>query len=130
LNGEPIKKFVFQVQVQAQDVGMLNALQDFLGFGSIRYAPSQRSGWQPTYVYTINSLLAHQKATIPFVERYMFPCAKRDQFEVWKHAIEDYIERHKVRWGRGRSVCSEEECHRPVRGRGLCRRHYYRVTGW
>ena len=33
-------------------------------------------------------------------------------------------------WGKGLSTCSVEGCDRPVRGRGLCRRHYYRATGY
>lgn len=130
LSGEPIQKFVFGVGVEAADVGMLQALQAFLGVGSIRSCPAGRPNWKPQVVYSVRSIKAHREATIPFADRYLLPCKKRDQFDSWRNALEVYAERHKVRWGQGRSQCAIEGCDRLVRGRGLCRIHYYRVTGW
>jgi hypothetical protein len=34
------------------------------------------------------------------------------------------------RHGKAPSSCSVDGCGRPVRGRGLCRSHYYRATGY
>lgn len=129
-NGDPVKQFLFAVTVRSSDVGMLETLRDFVGAGWIRHDPRRRANWKPLSTYSIKSLKAHQEATIPFADRYLLPCAKRDQFEAWRNALEEYVERHHVRWGRGPSSCRIDGCERPVRGRGLCRSHYYRETGW
>jgi hypothetical protein len=130
LSGEPILKFVFSVRVEESDLSMLEALREFIGFGSIYRSRSRHPKWKPTVTYAVNSLKAHWQATIPFVERYLLPCAKRNQFDQWRSELADYVGRHNVRCGRGRSICAMDGCPRIVRGRGLCRVHYYRVTGY
>jgi hypothetical protein len=116
--------------VEATDIGLLETLREFLGVGSISHSVPQNVRWKPTVVFCVNSIKAHRRATIPFADRYLLPCAKRDQFEAWRQALEAYADRHNVRSGLGRSLCAIEGCRGIVRGRGLCRRHYYRVTGW
>lgn len=130
VDGYPIQKFIFLVTVEARDLGMLEQLRAFLGFGSIRHVERAKPQWQPQVVYTVNSLTAHWQATIPFADRYLLPSAKRDQFEAWREDLERYVERYNIRCGRGPSPCSIEGCEKLVRGRGLCRSHYYRATGW
>ena len=129
-NGEPIRRFVFTVQVEIRDRALLEVLRDFLGVGSVRTRLARKANWQPEAAFDVTSIKAHQDATIPFADRYLLPCAKRDQFEAWRASMTAYVERFDVRWGRGRSTCSIDGCEQLVRGRGLCRRHYYRVTGW
>lgn len=129
-DGEPIRKFVFSVNVEARDLRMLETLRDFLGAGSITYRPPEKVGWQPMVTFAIKSLKAHWQVVIPFADRYLLPCAKQDQFLRWRGALEQYVERYNVRCGRGPSTCSVDGCDQIVRGRGLCRSHYYRATGW
>jgi hypothetical protein len=109
---------------------LIEELRAALGVGAIRDEAPRRAGWQPLSRLEVRSIKAHVEATIPFFDEYLLPCAKRDQFDAWQMAIEDYIEQHRVNWGMGRSICSVEGCDRVVRGRGLCRTHYYRVTGY
>ena len=109
---------------------MLEALRDHLGFGSIRTAPSQHDRWLPRSVYSVNSRRAHFLATIPFMERYLLPSAKRSQYERWRDALIEHEREHPSKFGKGPSPCSESGCNKPVRGRGLCRSHYYRATGY
>ena len=89
-----------------------------------------RNGHLPSATFSIRSHKAHRERTIPFMDRYLLPCAKRRQYERWKRALAAYEELHPTRWGQGPSICSVEGCRDPVRGRGLCRRHYYRATGY
>lgn len=129
-DGDPVRKFVFSVHVASRDRPILQELTDFLGVGSICNAQPERPGWQPTSTLSVRSLRAHRKVTIPFGEQFLLPSAKRDQFEDWRDALMAYVRRHNIRWGLGPSTCRIDGCERPVRGRGLCRSHYFRETGW
>lgn len=128
-NGDPVRKFVFAVTVASRDRGVLEELRRFLGVGAIQNSPPRRTGWEPTSTLSVRSLKAQQQA-IPFADRFLLPCAKRNQFEARRDALMSYVRRHNIRWGLGRSICGINGCERPVRGRGLCRSHYYRETGW
>lgn len=123
-------RFVFTVAVASRDRPLLETLQEFLGWGSISSQGSRRPGWLPTSTFCINSRRAHHAATIPFAEQYLLPSAKRQQYERWRDAVLAYEVEHPSRWGKGPSNCSVPGCDQPVRGRGLCRSHYYRATGY
>jgi hypothetical protein len=129
-DGGPRQRFVFQVSVAARDRNVLEALRAFLGTGSIHDRARRYTSWLPVSTFTIGSHRAHRQVTIPFAERFLLLGAKRRQFESWRDDLHEYERLHPPKWGRGRSACSEAGCHEPVRGRGLCRRHYYRATGW
>jgi len=129
-DGHPRLRFRFSVEMASRDRQLLEQLRDFLGRGSIHDTPARRANWQPTSTFLIASLIGHHEATIPFAETYLLDCAKRRQFEKWKEALRSYENENAARSERGRSVCSTAGCDRPVRGRGLCRRHYYRATGY
>lgn len=127
-DGSPRRKFVFAVHVARRDLALLELLRLHLG-GGISFKAPGRPAHQPTAVLAVRSHLAHHQRTIPFMDRYLLPCYKRRQFERWVEALADYENEHPTRWGRGPSTCSEPDCDRTVRGRGLCRSHYYRATG-
>jgi LAGLIDADG endonuclease len=129
-DGTPRKHFVFQIAMANRDRPLLEALRMFLGFGSIHDVARRRSHWEPQSVLTIASRKAHHAATIPFAERYLLRCAKRNQFEAWRDALLQYELDRPTRYGKGPSPCSIPGCGKPVRGRGLCRSHYYRATGY
>jgi hypothetical protein len=129
-DGTPRKHFVFQVAMADRDRPLLEALRTFLGFGSIHDVPKRRSHWEPESVLTVASRKAHHAATIPFAECYLLPCAKRGQFDRWHAALIAFENERPTRYGKGRSRCSVPRCGKPVRGRGLCRSHYYRATGY
>jgi hypothetical protein len=122
-------RFVFTLTMARRDRALLEQLRDRLGCGSIYDAPPQRDGWQPTSTLTISSRKAHVAATVPFMDEFLLaPTHKRVQYNEWRQTLfADEIE-HPRR--EGRSTCSEHDCERPVRGRGLCRSHYYRATGY
>jgi hypothetical protein len=113
-----------------RDRPLLEALREFLGYGSLYDRSPPNGRWQPTVTFTVNSITAHRFATIPFADQFLLPSAKRTQFELWRRALDSYEKAHPNRYGKGRSSCSEPGCDRPVRGRGLCRTHYYGVTGY
>lgn len=123
-------KFVFCMTMAQRDLRLLEALRSFLGFGAIQHYERGRRHWQPTSTLRIHSIWAHKKATIPFAEVFLLPCAKRQQFERWRDHLLAYDLAHPNRYGKGPSPCSVPGCGKPVRGRMLCRSHYYRATGY
>jgi hypothetical protein len=131
-DGSIRKRFVFSVAMATRDRPLLEALHSLLGVGSLRDEPARSSRLQPVTTLTVNSARSHRAALIPFAERYLLPGAKRAQFVRWRAEMDTYWSAllPKQRSGDGRSTCSVEVCDRLVRGRGLCRSHYYRETGW
>jgi hypothetical protein len=129
-DGAPRLRFVFQLSMATRDRLLLEAMQGFLGCGSISDHPPRRAGWEPISAFTVSSRRAHFRSTLPFGDHFMPFSAKRVQFDRWSAALRSYEELRPSRWGKGPSPCKIEGCERPVRGRGLCRSHYYRATGY
>jgi len=129
-DGSPRKRFGFSITMAEWDAELIVALQRFLDVGRVRRRAPARVGWQPTVTLRVQSHLANRLVIIPFSERFLPPSHKREQFEMWRAAFFAYESDHPTRWGRGPSTCSAPGCDRPVRGRGLCRSHYYRATGY
>jgi hypothetical protein len=129
IDGSPRLRFVFGITMANRDRSLLVELRELLRFGSIIDASPAQDGWQPTSTLSISSRKGHFAATVPFMDEFLVPPArKRTQFEHWRSALVAYdVERPRTV---GRSMCSQPDCDRPVRGRGLCRSHYYRATGY
>jgi hypothetical protein len=123
-------RFWFGITMARRDLALLEGLHACLGVGSIRHQPPRKEHWLPTSTLTVSSRLAHRTVTIPFFDEFLLPCAKRRQFDAWRAEFEKYERAHPTRIGFGPSPCSVEGCDQPVRGRGLCRTHYYRATGY
>ncbi len=129
-DGTPRLRFVFQVAIADRDLALLERLREALGFGSIHLHQPKARHHQRQAILTIASVKAHRASTIPFFERILLPSAKRRQFELWRDALELWDSQRPSQYGKGSSACSVDGCEKPVRGRGLCRSHYYRATGY
>lgn len=129
-DGSTRLRFRFCMTMTRRDRSVLEALQQFLGVGSIQDRPRQRTSEQPTSTFVVGSHRQLHERVIPFAETFLIATAKRQQFEEWRDAFEAHETAHPSRWGKGPSTCSVEGCHRPVRGRGVCRSHYHQLTGY
>jgi hypothetical protein len=89
-DGTPRVRFVFELSLTTSDRALLVALRSFLGAGTIEDRGQRRPGWSPESRLTIASERAHLAATIPFAERYLAPCRKREQFEHWRDELVSY----------------------------------------
>jgi hypothetical protein len=115
------------VSVASRDRQLLEALRTFLGCGTIYDTPPRRAHWQPMSHLCIASRRSAHARVIPFANHSLPDGAKRRQFEAWWKALLEYEAQHPPRT---RSICSVRDCEKLVRGRGLCRSHYYRATGY
>ena len=129
-DGSAVLRFVFAVSMAVRDRELLVTLQRFLGVGSLVDRPPRGPRWLPMSTFTVNGRRSHHAATIPFAERFLLTSAKRTQYEEWRDDLLAYESAHPTRWGKGPSTCRITGCVSPVRGRGLCRAHCYRATGW
>lgn len=131
VDGTTRTRFVFKVSVAARDLPMLEAMRTFLGHrGSIQVGAPRDANWQPIATYSVSSRLGVRDVVIPFCDEFLLRSAKRDQFDRWRDEFEAYELAYPTQWGTGPSTCSQPDCDKPVRGRGLCRSHYYRATGY
>jgi hypothetical protein len=129
-DGTTRTRFIFAITMAQRDRPLVVALRTFLGAGSLTDRPRRAERWQPTVTLTISGRRSHHAFTIPFAETYLLPSAKRTQYGRWRDQLAAYESAHPSRLGRGPLTCRMPGCDRPVRGRGLCRVHYYRETGW
>jgi hypothetical protein len=111
------------------DHGLVASLHAFFGVGSVVDLAPRRSGYRATTRFSISSNRRHLITTIPFADTHLLPSSKRRQFERWRDDLARYLAAHPTRYGRGPSTCRRDGCVKPVRGRGLCRAHYYEETG-
>jgi hypothetical protein len=124
-------RFVLSLKMAAWDRPLLTSLQRFLGAGAVNDFAPRKPGWQPTASFTISGRFTHNRVTIPFAEGYLPRASQKwQQFLHWRGDLRAYEARHPSQWGKGPSTCSVPDCPDPVRGRGCCRRHYYRETGY
>ena len=130
-DGSARVRFVFELSLAVVDRPLIDALHSMLGgAGTVRVREPRRVGWQAEACLTVASESAHLVHTIPFADRFLGPCHKREQFEAWRDELLAYRRRRAELLGEGRRRCRVEGCDGFVRGQGLCRSHYYRATGW
>jgi len=129
-DGSERRRFVFTMSMVREDRPLLEALQQFLGVGSLRDDAARRARWQPTSTFQVGSHRQLHDRVIPFGETFLIATNKRAQFEAWRDEFYAYEASHPSKWGKGLSTCSVDGCGRPVRGRGVCRSHYHQLTGY
>lgn len=130
VDGSTRLRFVFSLSMAERDRQIIEALRTILGVGSLHRKPARVAHHLDQVRLTVSGRRSHHRATIPFMDRYLLPSAKRCQYESWRDALYEHEEKHPSRFGKGPTPCSVDGCEKPVRGRSLCRSHYYRATGY
>jgi hypothetical protein len=130
IDGTPRRRFRFVLTMADRDEAILEALRTCIGVGSMSHEPPRHLNCQPTATFSITGRKSLREALIPFCDRYLLATHKRTQYQRWREQFTAYEQRFPSNWGAGPSPCSVSGCDKPVRGRGLCRVHYYRETGY
>jgi hypothetical protein len=129
-DGSERLRFRFTIKMADREVDALRDLHGVLGVGAISFQAARRATWQPTATYSVHSRRAIRTSLIPFCDEHLLWSFKRQQYLHWRERFITYESRFPSNWGAGPSPCSIPGCDKPVRGRGLCRAHYYRETGY
>ena len=71
--------FVFGVQLQEQDKGILLRLQTFFDCGSIYFKPSRKKNWSNCYEYRVTRMMDIREKIVPFFEanQLQFPSKQK-----------------------------------------------------
>jgi hypothetical protein len=123
-------RFRFGLTMADRDRAVVVRLRDAIGAGSIARQVPQRRGWQPTVTLSVSGRKSLREQAIPFFDEHLVAGDKRRQYLDWRRAFTEYEAHFPSSWGAGPSPCARPGCDRPVRGRGLCRAHYYEETGY
>ena len=113
--------FAFRVALGGSDREMCDLFRERLGIGRVACYAGRRAGYEDTAIFTVKTLPDLVDVVVPFMDEFLPPSHKRQQFEVWRAQLLTYWENaaRRVR------DCAAEGCTERRRARGLCRRHYF-----
>ena len=78
----------FQIEVRADDLPIIQAIQETLGCGRIYYLSYARYGWHPHVELKVSSLSEITEKLIPFLKRYPLRAKKKHSFKLFLKAVE------------------------------------------
>lgn len=78
----------FQIELRADDLEILEAIQETIGCGHIYQLSYERYGWHPHAELKVSSLKEITEKLIPFLTRYPLRAKKRFSFELFVQAVE------------------------------------------
>lgn len=113
--------FAFRVAVAVVDREMCILYRDALGAGRVYGVARRVERHQDVAVYAVQALPDLVSVVVPFMDEFLPPSHKRQQYEVWRAQLLTY-------WNTAaRRVrdCTADDCTEPRRAKGLCRHHYF-----
>src|SRR5688572_15954775 len=78
----------FQIEVRADDLDIIQDIQETLDCGRIYYLSYERYGWNPHVELKVSSLKEIVNKLIPFLTQYPLRAKKRHSYELFLKAVE------------------------------------------
>lgn len=116
-------RFRFAISLGATDVQMCEFAARLLAVGRVYRYPKRKPHFDDEVLFTVQSIKALVTHIVPFMNDWLPPSKKREQYLEWRRQLLDFWEHD----ARRRRPCTVDGCDRPQRGKGLCRHHYYAV---
>jgi hypothetical protein len=79
-------RFVFSIQLRADDAALLEAVCSRTGIGRVRRAPNHRERQHPTVIWRIDSAAEH-RTLLRLLDRYPLLSKKRRDYDLWREAF-------------------------------------------
>jgi hypothetical protein len=118
-------RFRFSVGLGAVDRSSCELLASTLRVGGLHESPRRADTYDDEVTFAVQSLRELVEVVVPFMDEWLPPSHKRDQYVAWRATLLDYWE-HKAK---RRRRCVIEGCGNERRAKGLCRVHYYERFG-
>src|SRR5688572_17201981 len=99
-DGSAQLRFRLGLTMAARDRALVEALHSYLGVGSIQEF-QRNPRWQRAVVFTVSSRRANLARSVPFLDEFLEPCAKRAQYETWRDRLLAHEAAHPSRWRQG-----------------------------
>ena len=93
--------------------------------GNVRLYPRRKPHYDDEVVFAVRKLRDLVEVVVPFMDVYLPPSYKRQQYLEWRATLLHHWE-HRAKRVRH---CTVAGCDEPQRAKGLCRRHYYATYG-
>lgn len=92
-----------------------------MGVGYIHYSPRRRPHYHDEVIFSVQSKADLLNNVLPFMDVYLPPSKKREQYLEWKRQLLFFWEHN----ARRRRLCTIDGCTAPQRAKKVCRRHYF-----
>jgi hypothetical protein len=89
-------RFVFSINLRADDAALLQAVHKRMGIGRIYRAPNHRERQHPTVIWRIDSASEHE-TLVRFIDTYPLWSKKRRDYSIWREALLARGDRARVR---------------------------------
>lgn len=83
----------FQIEVRADDLEILQSIQETLDCGKIYFLSYERYGWHPHVELKVSSFQEIVTKLIPFLEKYPLRAKKRHSYRYFLQAVEVFKEK-------------------------------------
>jgi hypothetical protein len=115
------RRFRFAIALGAKDAKMCDVAAVVLGVGHVARSPRRQPHFDDEVIFAVQSTKQLVDRVVPFMDRYLPPSKKRNQYEKWRFELLHFWESGAKRL----RTCTVSGCERPQRAKGVCRHHYY-----
>jgi hypothetical protein len=120
-----VRRFRYVIALGAVDGVSCAALRYAFGAGRLHQSVRRQEHYDDEVTFSVDALRDLVEVIVPFMDEWLPPSHKREQYLAWRAELLDYWEHRAKR----RRSCSIDGCPNDRRAKGLCRHHYHEEFG-
>lgn len=114
-------RFRFAIGLGATDAELCEVLRTFFGVGAVYHSPRREAHYDDEVAFVVQGMPQLVDVIVPFMDEHLPESYKRRQYLEWRASLLEYWDHRAKR----RRPCTVDDCERPRRAHGLCRRHLW-----